>query len=160
MTTMEKSRRGVRFILLCGAVLGLVALAVPALAASGNVLPPTARPKGYSLTEAAAATAVFNTGPRTPETLPTVFPFQILFLGPGETSPTFVVDPGTMFYVPVLFVDNAEPILGDFPDVNDPEAVSAYYFNPEQLGAEFIEVVVDGEVTSLGPAYVVGDVVP
>jgi hypothetical protein len=92
--------------------------------------------------------------------VPTDFPFQILFLGPGETSPTFEVDPGTMFYVPVLFVDNAEPILGDFPNVNDPEAISDYYFNPEQLGAEFIEVVVDGEVTSLGPEYVVGTEAP
>ena len=59
MTAMEKSRRGVRFIM-CGAILGLIALAVPTLAGSGNVLPPTAKPKGYSLTEAAAATAFFN----------------------------------------------------------------------------------------------------
>jgi hypothetical protein len=60
MTTIEKSRRGVRFIM-CGAILGLIALAVPALAASGIVLPPTAEPEGYSLAEIAKATAVFNT---------------------------------------------------------------------------------------------------
>jgi hypothetical protein len=83
-------------------------------------------------------------------------PFQILYTSTTNPSNTFHVQPGTMLYVPIVFSDNAPPILGDFPDVNDPEAVSDYYFNPEQLGAEFIEIVVDGKVTSLGPAYAVG----
>ena len=65
-----------------------------------------------------------------------------------------------MLYVPILFFDDSAPILGDFPDVNDPEAVADYYFNPEQLGAEFIEVVVDGQVTTIGPEYVVGAETP
>jgi hypothetical protein len=162
MTTIEKSLRGVRFIM-CGTILGLIALAVPALAASGDVLPPTAKPHGYSLAEIAKATAAFNTsgpGGRSEATEPPV-PFQILYTSDKNPSNTFDdVPPGTMLYVPIVFSDNSPPILGDFPDVNDPEAVSDYYFNPEQLGAEFIEIVVDGKVTSLGPAYAVGAETP
>lgn len=56
----------------------LVAVTAPALAGGGNVLAPTAHPKGYSLANAAAATAYFNEGPRTPDSVPAGFPFQIL----------------------------------------------------------------------------------
>src|SRR5688572_30661064 len=132
--------------------------------AQGTVLPGTAKPHGYSLAEAAAATAEFNTGPRTPDTLDTLprnFPFQVLYIPveePPRSTATFHVKPGTMLYMPVLNVDNSFPILGDFPDVTDPEAVADYYFSREQLGAESIEVEVDGNVTSLGPSYVVGAV--
>jgi hypothetical protein len=145
-----------------GAVLYVVAAAVPALAGGGNVLPPTAKPKGYSLAEIAAATAIFNAsgpGGRSEATEPPV-PFQILYTSATNPTNTFIVRPGTMLFVPVVFSDNSDPILGDFPDVNDPEEVSDYYFNPEQLGAEFIEIVVDGEVTSLEPAYAVGAEAP
>ena len=106
-------------IALLGAALGVVATASPALA-GGNVLPPTARPKGYSLAEAARATAVFNVGPRTPGTLPQV-PFQILYVTPGQAAGTFVVRPGTMLYVPIFYVTDSPPILGDYPDLDDPE---------------------------------------
>jgi hypothetical protein len=126
MTTSQKSRRGVR-CLMCGVILGLIAVAMPALAASSNVLPPTAEPQGYSLAEIAEATAVFNTsGPagRSEATEPSV-PFQILYISNANPSNTFHVPLGTMLYVPVVFADNSAPILGDFPDVNDPEAVSA-----------------------------------
>ena len=161
MTTIEKSRRGV-LVIICGAILGLIAMAVPALAASGNVLAPTAKPKGSSLAEIAKATAIFNTAGlagRSEATEPPV-PFQILYTSNTNPSNTFHVPAGTMLYVPIVFTDNSPPILGDFPDVNDPEAISDYYFNPDQLGAEFIEIVVDGKVTSLGPAYVVGAETP
>jgi hypothetical protein len=139
-------------------ILGLIAAAMPARAASGDVLPPTAQPQGYSLAKIAEATAHFNTsGPagRSEATEPLV-PFQILYTSAANPLNTFDVPPGTMLYVPIVFADNSPPILGDFPDVNDPEAVSDYYFNPVQLGAEFIEIVVDGKVTELGSAYVVG----
>jgi hypothetical protein len=127
-------------------------LAPPASAGGGNVLPATARPKGYSLADMAEATAVFNTGPRTtePDT-----PFQVLFLTSGNTN-TFVVRPGTLFYVPIAYVDDSPPILGDFPDVTDPEAVADYIFDQDQIGAVFLDIEVDGQVTSIGPNYVVG----
>jgi hypothetical protein len=128
----------------------------------GKVLPPTAKPRGYSLQEMAAATAVFNTsleGGRNEDTEPPV-PFQILYTSDTNPTNTFTVRPGTMLYVPILFSDNSAPILGDFPDVNDQEAVADYFFNPEQLGAEFIEVEVDGQVTTIGPEYVVGAETP
>lgn len=57
----------------------------------GNVLPATAKPKGYSLTDIAKATAFFATTPpsdRSKETEPDV-PFQILYTtsDPSNTSP-------------------------------------------------------------------------
>jgi hypothetical protein len=157
---MMLRRRGRVTIL--GAALCVVTAAAPALAGGGEVLSPTEQPKGYSLAEIAEATAAFNTsGPngRSEATEPPV-PFQILYTSATNPSDTFQVRPGTQLYVPVVFVDNSPLILGDFPDVNDPEAVSDYYFNPEQLGAEVIEIVVDGKVTSLGPEYVVGAETP
>ncbi len=132
----------------------------PALA-GGKVMPPNAKPKGYSLTDAAAAVAVFNVSPpRLAENLPDI-PFQILFTRTGAEPPApFVVRPGTWLYVPVLSVDDSPEILGDFPDVNDPAAVAHYYFSPEQLGAEYIRIIVDGEVTTLGPEYIAGVEMP
>jgi len=133
-------------------------VAPKAHAHGGNVLPPTAKPRGYSLQEIAAATAVFNTGDRSGT--PPPVPFQILYTTGTPAITTFEVEPGTMLFVPILYSDNSAPILGDFPDVNDQEAVADYYFNPEQLGAEFIEVVVDGQVTTITPEYVVGAETP
>jgi hypothetical protein len=147
--------RGGRITIL-GAVLGVVAAAAPALAGGGNVLPPTARPKGYSLADMAAATAAFNAGSRAPETLPDV-PFQILYISPGESTNTLIVKPGTMLYVPVAYSDDSPPVLGDIPDdVTDQEAVADYYFSQEQFGAVVLDIVVDGKVTPVGPDYAVG----
>jgi len=136
-----------------------LAFAGPAIAAGGNVLPGTAKAQGYSLAEAAGATASFNVGPRTPETLPAGFPFQILYV-PADNNLTFNVPVGTMFYVPVVFSDSNDAAFWPFPDVTDPQAVSDYYFDPAQLGAEYIDIVVDGKITSLAPAYAVGAVTP
>lgn len=138
----------------------LVLVAPCASAGGGTVLPPTARPHGYSLADAAAATAYFNVGPRTPNTLPADFPFQILYAAPNENTATFEVRTGTMFYMPLVYSDATDAALWDFPDVTDAGAVSRYYFDPAQLGAEFIEVTVDGQTTSLGPKYAVGAVTP
>lgn len=138
----------------------LVAFAGPALGGGGNVLAPTEEPKEWSLTEAAAATAHFNLGGRAQSTLPAGFPFQILYIKPAGEDPTFNVAPGTMFYVPIVYVDNGPPILGAFPNVTDQAAVADYYFNPAQLGAEYIEIVVDGQVTRLTPDYMAGAVTP
>jgi hypothetical protein len=65
-----------------------------------------------------------------------------------------------MFYVPVVYSDDTDGALWPYPDVTSPAAVSAYYFDPQQLGADFIRVEVDGKVTQLGPAYAVGAVTP
>ena len=156
--TFGRVRCGLRVCALVAVACLLVSTA-PAFAGGGEVLPPTAKVRGYSLAEAAATTAYFNEGPRTPDTLPVGFPFQILYV-PADNNPTFDVRTGTMFYVPVVYSDDTDSALWPFPDVNDPKAVSDYYFDPEQLGAEFIDVVVDGKVTSLGPKYAVGAVTP
>lgn len=140
-------------------LVSLVGATPVARAGGGNVLPPNARPKGYSLVDAAAATAYFNMGTRTLDTLPQGFPFQILYLMPSGST-TFTVKPGTSLYVPVVYSDDAEPILGDFPDVTDQGAVADYYFSSHQLGAQYIELVVDGETTSLAQAYVAGAETP
>jgi hypothetical protein len=158
MRSTEKVQRRIHVPIL-GAVACLVMTAA-VLAGGGNVLPPTAKAKGYSLAEAAAATAYFNTGPRTPETLPRDFPFEILYFGPRPDGTTFTVRPGSMLYVPLTFSDSTDSALWPFPDVEDPEAVSDYYFDPLQLGAEFAQVIVDGQVTELGPGYAVGAVTP
>ena len=158
MQARRTSRAGFGFTAFL-ALAYLLAFAGPVIAEGGNVLPPTAKAKGYSLAEAASVTAYFNVGPRTPDTLPAGFPFQILYVGPNGNL-TFDVRSGTMFYVPVVYSDSTDAAFWPFPDVNDPNAVSDYYFDPEQLGAEFIEIVVDGEITSLGPTYAVGAVTP
>jgi hypothetical protein len=46
----------------CVALLGVLACAGSALAGGGNVLPASAKPKGYSLSEMAVATAVYSSG--------------------------------------------------------------------------------------------------
>jgi hypothetical protein len=51
----------------------------------GEVLPPTAKSKGYSLSDMARATAFFNTGPRTLDTYPKT-PFQILTPRPTHSK--------------------------------------------------------------------------
>ena len=99
MRSTETAQRRIRVMIL-GAT-ACLAMTAPVRAGGGNVLPATARPKGYSLAEAAAVTAYFNTGPRTPDTLPDDFPFQILYVAPGAPTNTFHVKTGTMFYVPV-----------------------------------------------------------
>jgi hypothetical protein len=140
----------------------LIAVTAAFAGGGGNVIPAGGEPKGYSLAEAACATAYFNTGTRTPATEPDDFPFQILYLasgGSGNTN-TFSVKPGTMFYVPVVYSDDTDSALWPYPDVTDPEAVSAYYFDPEQLGAEYLKIVVDGNETDLRPEYAVGAVTP
>lgn len=157
MTAIKTSRR---WISIMGVILCLLMFVTPVFAGGGNVMPPTAKPMGYSLKEAAAATAYFNTGPRTANTLPQDFPFQILYEdyqgGPG----TFHVRPGTMIYVPVVYSDDTDAQYWNFPDVNDPQAVSDYYFDPAQLGAETLTIEVDGNITSLGPGYAVGAETP
>lgn len=122
------------------------------------LLPPDAAPDGYSLERAAAAVAPFNVGPRTPDTLPDV-PFQILYVPnvpPYPTEATFTVKQGTYLYVPLLYMDDSPPIVGDFPNnVKDQREDANYIFNPDEVGGSF-EINVDGKSTRIGPEYVAG----
>ncbi len=133
-------------------VLGLaVALsAKPAFAGGGNVLPPTAKPSGYSLAAMADALAYFSTSFNDPAYYPKT-PFQILYLN-GTNS--FTVKTGTQFFVPLLFITDSPPLLGDFPA--DASETAAYYFSEEELGLNYAEIEVDGKVTSLSPDYAAG----
>jgi hypothetical protein len=129
------------------------------LAGGGNVLPGPAKPRGYSLSDMAKATAFFNTGPHDLTFYPDT-PFQILYIPlgtPENMSPLpFEVRPGTMLYVPIFYSDDSPPITGDFPNVDFRQAVLHYIYSPTELGTIYIQIVVDGTVNSLGSDYVVG----
>jgi hypothetical protein len=164
-------------ILLC-----LVALVLPAFAGlgkgvrpsnasqlyGGNVMPPSARPFGFSLADMAGQIAQFATSFNNPAFYPTT-PFQILYGDPNtitfssvegngllETgSNTFHVHAGTVFYVPIQSADDSPPIVGNFP--SDSSTVLNYWFDESQLGWKgFIKV--DGKTTSIGAAYLVGPI--
>ena len=61
--------------------------------------------------------------------------------------------------MPIFFVSDSPPIVGNFPsNVNDPEAVEKYLLDKQQLGGKKIEIRVDGKKTSIinDPTYFVG----
>jgi hypothetical protein len=132
-------------------VLTLGIFATSALAGGGNVIPATANPQGYSLYKMAKATSFFNTGGQIyPDT-----PFQILYM--WKDNLTFNVSPGTMLYVPVLYSDSTEPVIGRFPtDVNQRDQVLNYLFAQDQIGNQSMAIVVDDKQTALSPDYLVG----
>jgi hypothetical protein len=70
---------------------------------------------------------------------------------------TFTVYAGTMFYVPMITVDDSPPILGNFP-VNSSGAEN-YFQSPDQLGAKGWRITVDDDTTAIGAAYFAGPVV-
>src|SRR5262249_48798123 len=148
MVSNEITSRFGRAAVLAAAGFFLLSTAARAQGGGGSVLPPTATPHGYSLADMAEDTAFFNTGNRDPGDVPDT-PFQVLFSPVNAPTPVFTVSPRTIFYVPVVYSDDSPPILGDFPDVTDPAAVAHYYFDPGELGAVFIQIEVDGQVTSL-----------
>ena len=141
---------------------------LPAAAEGGEVLPATAQFHGFSLTDMAAATALFNTSGNNLSQYPQT-PFQILYVDPTTEMPTFVngglvltgtnhfsVTAGTPFYVPVAFIDDSPPILGTFP--TDPSKVANYIFSHDQVGMKNLQIIVDGRVTPIGSAYAAGPV--
>jgi hypothetical protein len=154
-------------VLCFGIVVLLAGLAPNTFAqGGGNVLPPTATPRGYSLLGMMSATALFNTSANNPLYYPDT-PFQILYNDPNTVTSvsqdgglvstganTFTVSPGTMFYMPMVYADDSPPIAGNFP-TSSSQAV-AYFFGADQAGAKDITVVVDGKSTSIGPAYLPG----
>jgi hypothetical protein len=135
------------------AVVGVLACAGSALARSESVLPPCETPYGYSLSDIAVKTAVYNVGDYLGDTepLPKV-PFEILV---GDAT----VKPDAMLYVPVYFVDNAPPLtISPFPtdkEIRDQDADAEYIF--DVAGVEAFVVQVDEErPTILCDDYVVG----
>lgn len=124
--------------------------ALPALAGGGNVMPSSAKPKGYSLTEAAQATAVFNTGPH--DGAPPKLPFYTL-------TNDATVSPGTSLYVPIYYADDSGVVVPPFPeDITDEEADADYLDGLvfDAFGVEAFIIVVDGNVTVLDDSYIHG----
>ena len=154
--------------------------------ARAGVLPASAKPLGYSLTDMTGLLALFTTSGNDPAYYPDT-PFQILYVDPqlsepfrfvardlttpcdspeppcgllatqsGPYSNTFNVPPGTKFFVPVDNADDSPLVVGTFP-VNNREARN-YIFDPEQVGGEDFAITIDGVSTQLGPRYVAGPV--
>jgi hypothetical protein len=136
-----------------GVVAALVACAAasaPALAGGGNVLPSGAKAKGYSLVDAAKATAVFNTGPH--DAAPPKLPFYTL-------TDDATVKPGTTLYVPIFYADDSGQVVPPFPtDITDQQADADYLMGlvKNDFNVDAFIVVVDGKVTVLDDSYVSG----
>lgn len=113
-------------------------------------MPSSAKPKGYSLTEAAQATAVFNTGPH--DGAPPKLPFYTL-------TNDATVSPGTSLYVPIYYADDSGVVVPPFPeDITDEEADADYLDGLvfDAFGVEAFIIVVDGNVTVLDDSYIHG----
>lgn len=107
---------------------------------------------GHSLTDAALITAQFNAS-LDPGRYPTGLPYQILNTS-GDRI--FTVGAGTYFYVPIAYISDSPPILGDFPDSAD--EAKRYFVDPAQIGAHDSFIDVDGTRYAIGPAYLAGPV--
>ena len=134
---------------------------MPAYAGGGNVLPPNSKPHGYSLTDMAEELARFSTSGNAGSEYPST-PFQILYITGDNVfgdDPDEKIKTGTKFFVPLAWVSDSVPILGDFPDDSSTdEEVQDYFFDKEQLGVRDLAIEVDGKVTSIGREYLAGPV--
>jgi hypothetical protein len=98
-------------------------------------------------------------------------PFQVLYVASTETSVngdpdhpdvavtggnSFTVSSGTSFYVPLLTVNDAPPVIGNFP--TKASGAASYFFDQDQLGVKNTEIIVDGQSTAIERAYVAGPV--
>ena len=139
---------------------GMLTAAVPAFAdGTANILPSSATPLGYSLSDLATATAVYNTGtssgnPATPP--PPSIPFTVL-------ESDAAITPGTYLYLPIFFADDSAPADPAFPaDVSNHAAVAAYLDNLVLTGfnvsAFFAQI--DGQKLTLDDSYIVGVTTP
>jgi hypothetical protein len=125
---------------------------LPFVVGSGHLLRADQSVGGHSLTDAALITAQFNAS-LDPGRYPTGLPYQILNTSGDRT---FTVVSNTYFYIPIAFVDDSPPILGDFP--NSPDEAKLYFFDPAQVGAHDSFIDVDGTRYAIGPAYLAGPV--
>jgi hypothetical protein len=125
---------------------------LPLVFGSGHLLPADHSVGGHSLTDAALITAQFNAS-GDPDRYPTGLPYQILnTIG----DRIFMVKAGTYFYVPIAYISDSPPILGDFP-VNADEA-KRYFVDPTQIGAHDSFINVNGTQYAIGPDYLAGPV--
>jgi hypothetical protein len=163
VTTRRTS--GAFLVLVLGLLLSVVA-APTVSAAGGRVLPPRARPHGYSLSDMTGAAAAFTASRNDLAFYPDT-PFQILYTANFEVneegtglvitgSNEFTVRPGTPFYVPLQNADDSPPVAGVYPTTRR-DAVH-YFFDQSQLGGRDFEIVVDGQTKSVGAAYLSGPV--
>jgi hypothetical protein len=136
-------------------VLGFLTCTASVLAGGGNVLPPSATPKGYSLSDIAVATAVYNTWfqagfPAPAVNVPNV-PFEVLI---GDTT----VKPGTMLYLPIFVVDDSGGAPAGFPaDIIDQDADADFLDGlVAAFGVDAFIVQVDGQTTVLNDDYITG----
>jgi hypothetical protein len=122
---------------------------------TGPVLPPQARPFGYSLDDMARLVAPFNLSDRSGP--PPNSPFQILYLNNVTGATRFDVAPGRWLYVPLVVNDDSAPILGRFPaNVQSRQQALRYWYSQAEFGVTTMEVVVDGKVVPLGAGHVSG----
>jgi hypothetical protein len=139
-----------------------------ALATSSPVLPPNARPLGWSLERMTGALAVFTASGNDPANYPDT-PFQILYVtdfadpepvaGGGlrlSGSSTFTVRPGTKFFVPMANADDSPPFPAPYPESQ--AQAEPYFFGPAQYGARGWQITVDGQSTPIGAEYLAGPV--
>jgi hypothetical protein len=120
-----------------------------------TVLPPQAQPYGYSLADMAELLAAFNVGDRSGP--PPNTPFQILYMNTVTGATAFDVAPGKTLYVPLLYNDDSQPIIGRFPDrARNRQQTLQYWYSQGQLGVTTMELVIDGKVVTLGGTYVSG----
>ena len=139
----------------------------PTVSAAGSqVLPPRARPHGYSLSDMTGELALFTASGNQPQFYPAT-PFQVLYTAVFDAQPdgdglfvtgtnSFVVRPGTTFFVPIQNATDSPPVAGVFPTTNG--EAKRYFFDPAQLGGRDHQVVVDGRSTPLGSGLVAGPV--
>ena len=153
--------------------LSLILFGVGGLASGGEVMPPGASPQGYSLADMARKLALFDTSNNASQTYPDT-PFAILFQDAAKESltittcpdtksgllllggNTFAVPTGKPFFVPLFSADDSAPVVGNFP-AQEAGAIG-YFFGASQLGARDFEIIVDGQITAVGPAYIAGPV--
>jgi hypothetical protein len=172
MPITHLARRSVAAIAGAAAAAGLLITAAPAGAAPGRpggggaVLPPSAAPYHITLTDMDRITALFQSSTLSTPIAPPQTPFQIL----ADTQTTYTVSPGTILWVPVLFVDDTPTVLGctGTLTVGQPGCVGiwpttnrqaqSYLFDPAKVGVSGTSIVVDGRTTPIGPAYVAGPV--
>jgi hypothetical protein len=111
-----------------------------------SVLPASATPNGYSLSNMAAITAAYNEARGTPPNVP----FDIIITSPAT------VDSATTLYVPIFYADDGPPpTVPPFPaDIADQHANAQYLYS--QAGVSGFILQVDGVTTSLSDDYVSG----
>ena len=69
---------------------------------------------------------------------------------------TFVVSPGTEYFVPLFTVDDSPPVLGVWP--TEKGEAAEYFFGAENYGGQNFAIIVDGNATAAGADFLGGPV--